>query len=348
MPLRRLPGPPDLERVVAVLGGSRPLAPTSGWVPGAPVVVAPQDGDGRDAAVPPAPEAVPWPSAEHDPEAQRMQALPSASVAAGIPRRGVLQSTEQDTARLDADLRARRRPQVFTVPEALRHGRVAVSSSAVVAVLALVIALACAFALRVLWAERSASAPMQPLVGGTGGVSVQRASSATASEAAAPAPSTTTGAATQLIVHVVGQVRHPGLVRLRPGARVADAITAAGGATARADLSLLNLARPVVDGEQVRVPRPGELVTSPGTVGGAASGTSGSTSGAGSGGTSLVNLNTADLAALDTLPGVGPVLAQRIIDWRAEHGRFSSVQELGEVSGIGDKLYAQLQPKVTV
>ncbi len=125
---------------------------------------------------------------------------------------------------------------------------------------------------------------------------------------------------------------------------MADAIAAAGGATPRADLSLLNLAHPVVDGEQVRVPRPGELVTSSGAEGTGAPGASPG----GSGSSPLVNLNTADLAALDTLPGVGPVLAQRIIDWRAEHGRFTAVEELGEVSGIGDKLYAQLQPKVTV
>ncbi|MCW4602820.1 helix-hairpin-helix domain-containing protein [Janibacter hoylei] len=75
----------------------------------------------------------------------------------------------------------------------------------------------------------------------------------------------------------------------------------------------------------------------PGAGGGAAPGTGG-----------LVDLNTADLATLETLPGVGPVLAQRIVDWRTEHGRFTAVEELGEVSGIGDKIYAQLSPKVTV
>ncbi len=156
-------------------------------------------------------------------------------------------------------------------------------------------------------------------------------------------------AAGVLLVHVVGQVRHPGVVRLPPGARVLDAVKAAGGATSSADLTHLNLARVVADGEQIVVPKPGESLTGrlPG-VGGAGSGSTGqgSTGGGSVGG--LIDLNTADAAALDTLPGVGPVLAQRILDWRTQHGRFTSVTELGEVTGIGDKILAQISPKVTV
>jgi len=159
--------------------------------------------------------------------------------------------------------------------------------------------------------------------------------------------------ASGVVVHVVGQVRRPGLQRLPPGSRVADALDAAGGANAKADLGRLNLARVLVDGEQVRVPAPGDpvdpLAGAGGTggtgAGGGGPGTGGS-SGGGRGGP--VSLNTADLAALDTLPGVGPVLAQRILDWRAAHGRFASVDELGEVSGIGEKLLAQLSPLVTL
>lgn len=160
-------------------------------------------------------------------------------------------------------------------------------------------------------------------------------------------------AASVLLVHVVGQVRRSGVVRLPPGARVLDAVKAAGGATSSADLAHLNLARPVADGEQIVVLKPGESIP-PGGVpgaGGAGPGGAGSTSpgstGAGTTG-GLVDLNTADAAALDSLPGVGPVLSQRILDWRAEHGRFSTVDELGEVSGIGDKLLAQIGPKVRV
>lgn len=147
----------------------------------------------------------------------------------------------------------------------------------------------------------------------------------------------------QLVVHVVGMVKRPGVVLLRPGARVRDAVGKAGGALPGADLAAVNLARVVVDGEQVRVPRPGEAASAPdaSSSGPDGAGAPGSTGG-------LVNLNTASESALEELPGVGPVLAQRIIDWRTEHGRFTSVDELAEVSGIGEKMFAQLQGKVAV
>ena len=160
-------------------------------------------------------------------------------------------------------------------------------------------------------------------------------------------------AASVLLVHVVGQVHRPGVVRLSPGARVLDAVHGAGGAKGSADLQYLNLARPVADGEQIMVPKPGEIVAAavPGT-GGAGAGAAGAGKGgqsrdAGSAG-GLVDLNSADASALDLLPGVGPVLSQRILDWRTQHGRFSSIDELGEVSGIGDRLLAQIKPKVRV
>ncbi|MEO7069890.1 MAG: helix-hairpin-helix domain-containing protein, partial [Nostocoides sp.] len=146
------------------------------------------------------------------------------------------------------------------------------------------------------------------------------------------------GTGTPVVVDVVGQVRHPGVYTLRAGQRVADAVRAAGGVVSPSDVAAVNLARVLLDGEQIRVPRPGEApVVGPGA--------------GGSGGTGAadapVNLNTADLTALDGLPGVGPVLAQRILDWRTAHGRFTSVEELGEVSGIGEKLLGQLRTKVT-
>ena len=132
---------------------------------------------------------------------------------------------------------------------------------------------------------------------------------------------------------------------------MADAVEAAGGATAKADLSALNLARVLVDGEQVRVPALGDPVD-PGrrhrALAAPVAGAGGAGSGAGGAAGAPVSLNTADLAALDTLPGVGPVLAQRILDWRTAHGRFTSIDELGEVSGIGEKLLAQLSPLVTL
>jgi competence protein ComEA len=134
-------------------------------------------------------------------------------------------------------------------------------------------------------------------------------------------------------------------VRLPAGSRVLDAVGAAGGAKPSADLNHLNLARVVVDGEQILVPRPGEVMPVAGASGAPGAG-AGSAGGPSAG--ALVDLNTADAAALDALPGVGPVLSQRILDWRTQHGRFSSVDELGEVSGIGDKLLAQIGPKVRV
>src|SRR6478735_1294359 len=330
MPFRPAQRPPDLERVARILG-----ADTGRVGPGDDGArAAPAEGEEVGGWVPRAPGA----------------AVGENPVASAVRRLTQRATDDDEVERLDADLRRARRPGVLTVPDELRTGRRGVSSAAVVSMLALVVAVGCVFVLRVLWAERSASAPdVAPgpsrsvqIVGGT----------ATAAARATTGP--TSG--TQLVVHVVGQVVRPGLVRLRPGARVADAISAAGGTRAGADVAALNLARLVVDGEQIRVPRPGESpAVGPGAGGAGGAGSSGAggaggagTSGSSGGSNGPVSLNAADAAALDTLPGVGPVLAQRIIDWRTEHGRFTSVDELGEVSGIGDKLMAQLRPKVTL
>jgi competence protein ComEA len=131
-------------------------------------------------------------------------------------------------------------------------------------------------------------------------------------------------APSKLVVHVVGAVRRPGLYRLGQGERIADALTRAGGATRAADLTAVNLAAPLADGEQVVVPR--KVAPLPGGTGPA--GGSPAPSGP-------VHLNTATLEALDALPGVGPVTAQKILDYRTAHGAFSSVDELDAVPGIG-------------
>jgi competence protein ComEA len=138
----------------------------------------------------------------------------------------------------------------------------------------------------------------------------------------------------QLLVHVVGAVRDPGLYRLDEGSRIDDAIRAAGGAKPKADLELINLAAPVADGQQVVVPLRGR-----GTPVGAASGP-GTPPG------ERVHLNTATLEQLDSLPGVGPVTAQKILDYRTEHGAFASIDELDAVPGIGPARLADLKKVV--
>jgi len=145
-----------------------------------------------------------------------------------------------------------------------------------------------------------------------------------------------TDAGEELVVDVAGKVRRPGIAVLPAGARVVDALAAAGGARRGVDLTALNLARPVVDGEQILVG------VAP------AAGVAGTLDSPTPGGDALVNLNTADEAALDTLPGVGPVTADAILAWRDSNGGFTSVDELLEVDGIGEATLADLAPLVTL
>ncbi|PRI12292.1 hypothetical protein B4915_04180 [Leucobacter massiliensis] len=155
----------------------------------------------------------------------------------------------------------------------------------------------------------------------------------------------------ELLVHVVGEVSLPGVVELPAGSRVADAIEAAGGASDAAVLSAVNLARVLVDGEQLLVPNAEQIAAGAGAAGGAGAAAGapsavGSAAGGVAGG--LVDLNAADAATLETLPRVGPALAQRIIDWREANGGFASVEQLMEVSGIGAKTFEGLAGQVTV
>jgi competence protein ComEA len=170
---------------------------------------------------------------------------------------------------------------------------------------------------------------------GAGSTGAGSVSTWMSSSAASPGP-------TVLVVDVAGRVQHPGLVRLPPGSRVWDAVVAAGGSTSLARLDRLNLARPLTDGEQVLVPGADDPLPP------VAAGSVGGTSLAGSGSAAVIDLNTATETQLDGLPGVGPVLAGRIVTWRTAHGRFSRVEELSEVTGIGEKLFAQLRPLVRV
>ncbi|HEX2427666.1 MAG TPA: ComEA family DNA-binding protein [Gaiellaceae bacterium] len=152
-------------------------------------------------------------------------------------------------------------------------------------------------------------------------------------------PATTTPSRTILVVHVVGEVRRPGLYRLRDGARIADAVRRAGGASRTADLAALNLAAPLVDGIQVLVPS--RVAAPPGEAAGGAG------EGANAGVATRVSLSSATVDELDELPGVGPVTAQKIIDYRMEHGPFASVDDLDAVPGIGPTRIEQLRDLVT-
>jgi len=167
-----------------------------------------------------------------------------------------------------------------------------------------------------------------------------------------PGGPTGTGPAV-VVVHVAGAVAAPGVVELPAGARVGEAVDAAGGATEEAALGAVNLARVLVDGEQVYVPAEGEQPPGADAGGGAVAAGAGDSGadGAGGGGAGAgapVNLNTATAAELDSLPGVGPAIAQRILEWRDLNGPFTSVDDLDEVSGIGPATLERLRPLVTV
>jgi competence protein ComEA len=170
------------------------------------------------------------------------------------------------------------------------------------------------------WYVRSLPAPVQVRSG--------------PSEALAPAP---TASASLILVDVAGWVRRPGVYEFADGARVIDALDAAGGARPGAVLSSLNLAAPLVDGTQVLVPKesqsPPTTETGTGTVSGA---------------TGLVNVNSATNTELETLPGIGEVIAQAIVDHRTENGPFTSVEQLVDVSGIGDATLETIRELVTV
>lgn len=216
------------------------------------------------------------------------------------------------------------------VPETLR-GRVALGPSQLALVAVLV---AVGLAVTTWWVvhgeprQVAAPVPAQPVPG-----------LATPAVAGPPSPVPSPAVAERVTVDVAGKVRRPGIVVLDAGARVVDAIEAAGGARSHVDLSSLNLARVLVDGEQV-------LVGLPPPVG--VSGAAGTTGAASAAPGALVNLNTATAAELESLPEVGPVTAGAIIAWRDEHGGFTAVEELLEVDGIGDATLATITPHVTV
>ncbi|HET6728599.1 MAG TPA: ComEA family DNA-binding protein [Jiangellaceae bacterium] len=230
------------------------------------------------------------------------------------------------------------------VAEALptvRAGRMALERGhAVVLVLVVLIGLAAAALL--LGVGRPRVDPVDRIDPADAGVSVAVVATGTPASGVpdgSPVVASAAPGPTELVVHDAGRVRTPGVVRLPPGSRVLDAVEAAGGADDGVDLSGLNLARLLADGEQVLV----GIAPAPGSVG-----TVGPPDGPATPRAGPIDLNSATADLLDTLPGVGSTLAGRILEWREQHGRFSSVDELLEVSGIGPKTLAELAPLVTV
>ncbi|WP_375339576.1 helix-hairpin-helix domain-containing protein [Microbacterium rhizophilus] len=171
-------------------------------------------------------------------------------------------------------------------------------------------------------------------------IGVWRGATAPTEHVAGPTPTPgATVAAGRIYVHVDGQVRAPGLYVLPAGSRVVDAVASAGGFADKADRAAVNLARVVADGEQLVVPEKGAAPPAAGPA---------TTGSAPAGGAATIDLNTADSAALEELPRIGPALAQRILEWRDANGRFTAVEDLLAVPGIGDKMLESLRPHVRV
>jgi competence protein ComEA len=221
------------------------------------------------------------------------------------------------------------------VPDAVR-ARVGLSAGQVVVVAVLAVA---GLALTCWWLVRSAGHEevVAPPALSTPRAALATPASGGSSDDPGQVPSATSRA--KVVVDVSGKVRRPGIAVLQQGARVVDALRAAGGPRPGVDLGGLNLARVLTDGEQVVVGAPPTSV--PG-------GTASLTPQSGSPVTGLVNINTADETTLESLPEVGPVTAQAIITWRTQHGSFSSIEQLLDVDGIGDATLAQLTPYVTI
>ncbi|MET0866081.1 MAG: helix-hairpin-helix domain-containing protein, partial [Nakamurella sp.] len=245
------------------------------------------------------------------------------------------------------------------VPESLREARVDPGRKGAL-ILLLIATLAATVTAVGVWRDRPESRPVETAsITGLGLASASSIASSVAqvqpSGSAQPASSVASGSppaqapSTDLVVSVTGLVANPGLVTLPAGARVADAIAAAGGTAADADLTGINLAARLNDGDSVVIGgSPGAPGVASGVAGSGQDPNPASTNGAAGASSELINLNTADEAALDTLPGVGPVMAQNILAWRETNGSFSSTEQLQEISGIGPSRYAQIAPLVTV
>lgn len=203
--------------------------------------------------------------------------------------------------------------------------------------LAVAVVAVAAFAVQHFWAGRAQTVRAPEVVRAAAPYAVGERSGSAAPVASAGAPDGGGTPVAEIVVDVSGKVRKPGIHRLPAGSRVVDALSAAGGVRPGTNTDGLNRARFLVDGEQVVVGGP--------AVGGATGAGVGPVGGGAAGGAPAapISLNTATVEQLDTLPGVGPVLAQHIVDYRTQHGGFRSVDELREVNGIGERRFADLR-----
>ena len=243
-----------------------------------------------------------------------------------------------------------------------RPRRLAIAPRAAIIAGSALLILALALALRAVLVSTGAGGQAAPVA--AAGASTAMGSPPTGTAAAPamrPATAPATGSAAgpgglsatsgSIVVHVTGAVNRPGVVTLPPGSRVTDAINAVGGASAEADTQQLNLARVLSDGEQIRVPRIGEVLPDPAPQPcPAASPGAGTASGkpGGGGAAGTININTASATDLEKLPGIGPALAQRIVEYRDSHGPFASVDALTDVPGIGKAKLEGLREQATV
>ena len=242
-----------------------------------------------------------------------------------------------------------------------RPRRLAIAPRAAIIAGSALLILALALALRAVLVSTGTGGHEAPAAAGASATMRPPPAGTAASPAMNPATVPTTGSAAgpgglsatsgSVVVHVTGAVSRPGVVTLPPGSRVTDAINAVGGASAEADTQQLNLARVLSDGEQIRVPRIGEVLPEPATQpgGNTAPGARTAPGKSGDGGASgTVNINTASASELEKLPGIGPALAQRIVEYRDSHGPFASVDSLTDVPGIGKAKLEGLREQATV
>ena len=242
-----------------------------------------------------------------------------------------------------------------------RPRRLAIAPRAAIIAGSALLILALALALRAVLVSTGAGSHAAPAAAGASTAMGSPPTGTATAPAMRPATAPTTGSEAgpgglsatsgSVVVHVIGAVSRPGVVTLPPGSRVTDAINAVGGASAEADTQQLNLARVLSDGEQIRVPRIGEVLPAPATQPGGAT-----TPGAGiapdkpgdGGASGTININTASATDLEKLPGIGPALAQRIVEYRDSHGPFASVDALTDVPGIGKAKLEGLREQATV